>query len=124
MMNERLIAKTIKLVNEYYEAEGIYELTSTIDAQTRNWYNNSEIVDAKMLAAAVMSYGYYDSSVMWNQLKQLREMYFPQNSADETAYGILGLNVNYDTYCEEMFAQNNFHIGDIEAAQRDILWQY
>ena len=77
MMNMRLIAETVKLVNSYFEAENIMVSNQIIEAQAIDWYNHSEIVEAEMLAAAVMNYGNYRPGTMWNELEQLREFYFP-----------------------------------------------
>lgn len=123
MMNERLIAETVKLVNDYFDAEGIMVATATIDAQARDWYNHSEIHEVEMLAAAVMNYGFYKAGTMWNELEQLREFYFPSVSVEETIAKICGYNEDEYEHYEEMIAMNNYHIGEIEAAQRDAMWQ-
>ena len=116
MMNMRLIAETVKLVNSYFEAENIMVSNQIIEAQAIDWYNHSELVEAEMLAAAVMNYGNYRPGTMWNELEQLREFYFPSESI---RFSSLGFNV----ICYEMLAIENFSIGEMEAAQRDAMWQ-
>lgn len=69
-----------------------------------------------MLAAAVMNYGNYRPGTMWNELEQLREFYFP---FEPIQFGSCG----FDENCYEMLAMENFSIGEIEAAQRDVMWQ-
>lgn len=115
MMNMRLIAETVKLVNSYLEAENIMVATQTIEAQTKDWYNHNEIVEAEMLAAAVMNYGSYKPGTTWNELEQLRNFYFPTSIAKNGKCG-------YDENSYERLVAENFHIGEIEAAQKDMLW--
>jgi hypothetical protein len=122
MINHQLIAETVKMVSSYYEAEGITENNTIIEAQAIDWYNHSEIVDATMLAAAVMNYGYYKAGTMWSELEHLHDFYFPNVSVDEMVSRIDGLNeADYENY-EEYLAMNNYHIGEIEAAQHDAMW--
>lgn len=116
MMNMRLIAETIKLVNSYFEAENIIVSNQIIETQAIDWYNHSEIVEAEMLAAAVMNYGNYKPGTMWNELMQLHEFYFP---SELTQFGSCEFNED----CYEMLAIENFSIGEIEAAQKDVMWQ-
>ncbi len=124
MMNMRLIAETVRLVNSYFEAENIMVSNQTIEAQAKDWYNHSEIVEAEMLAAAVMNYGNYRPGTMWNELEQLREFYFPSTPIEEMIARIGGYPANEDfSQYEEMITMENFHIGEIEAAQRDAMWQ-
>ena len=116
MMNMRLIAETVKLVNSYFEAENIMVSNQIIEAQAIDWYNHSEIVEAEMLAAAVMNYGNYRPGTIWNELEQLREFYFP---SEPIQFGSCG----FDENCYEMLAMENFSVEEIEAAQRDAMWQ-
>lgn len=122
MMNEKLIMETIKLITDYFEAENIYVATSIIDAQARDWYNHSEIYESEMLAAVVMSYGYYKAGFTWNELEQLRDFYFPSSPIEETIARIGGYFFDEEAYVKSL-NNYNYHIGEIEAAQRDYLWQ-
>lgn len=100
MMNERLIAEAVKMVIEYFEYEGIYEETKSIEARARDWYSHTEIVEPQMLAAVVMS-GAFVPGIMWNEIKEIEEFFFPSEPIE---YG-------------------NFHIGEIEEAQFDEFWR-
>lgn len=100
MMNEKLIAEAVKMVIEYFENEGIYEETKTLDARARKWYSNTEIVEPQMLAAVVMS-GDFIPGITWNEIKQIEEFFFPSEPIEFT----------------------NFHIGEIEEALDDELWR-
>lgn len=115
MMNMRLIAETVKLVNSYLEAENIMVSNQIIETQAKDWYNHSEIVEVEMLAAAVMNYGSYKPGTTWNELEQLRVFYFPDSFVENSKCG-------YDENSYEKLARENFHIGEIEAAQKDMLW--
>lgn len=134
MMNMRLIEEAVKLVIDLYEAEGIMETTDTIRARAINWYNRTEIVDAEMLAAATIT-GSYQIGTSWDELLCWKEFYFPTTPVEETMARIGGYvfddrsGTMEDTFppsldgIEEMLAMENFHIGEIEAAQRDAMWQ-
>lgn len=117
MMNMRLIDEAVKLVIDLYEAEGIMEATDTIRARAINWYERTEIVDAKMLAAAAIT-GSYQVGTSWDDLLNWKEFYFPSTPIEETITKI----GNYASE-EEILAMENFHIGEIEAAQKDAMWQ-
>lgn len=75
MLNWRLINEAIRLVVEYFESEGIMETTSTIEQRAIWWYNYSEIVDAEMLAAVVIT---DDRTMNWEDMVAEKEFYFPQ----------------------------------------------
>lgn len=129
MMNMRLIEEAVKLVIDLYEAEGIMEATDTIRARAINWYERTEIVDAKMLAAATIT-GSYQVGTSWDELLNWKEFYFPSTPIEETITRIGSYYFDDDTMDwlnsameDEMLAMENFHIGEIEAAQRDIMWQ-
>ncbi len=124
MMNMRLIEDAVKLVIELYEAEGIMEATDTIRARAINWYERTEIVDAEMLAAATIT-GSYQVGTSWDDLLVWKEFYFPSTPVEETIARIGGYVFDEDMlgFEEEMLAMENFHIGEIEAAQRDAMWQ-
>ena len=134
MMNMRLIEDAVKLVIELYEAEGIMEATDTIRARAINWYERTEIVDAEMLAAATIT-GSYQVGTPWDDLLVWKEFYFPSTPVEETIARIGGyvfddrsgtmddFPPSMDAIEEAMLAMENFHIGEIEAAQRDAMWQ-
>lgn len=124
MMNMRLIEEAVKLVIDLYEAEGIMEATDTIRARAINWYERTEIVDAEMLAAATIT-GSYQVGTSWDDLLVWKEFYFPSTPIEETIARIGGYQFDEDVlgFEEEMLAMENFHIGEIEAAQRDAMWQ-
>lgn len=130
MMNMRLIEEAVKLVIDLYEAEGIMEATDTIRTRAINWYERTEIVDAEMLAAATIT-GSYQVGIFWDELLSWKEFYFPSTPIEETIAKIGGYHFDNDTMDwlnsamedEAMLAMENFHIGEIEAAQRDAMWQ-
>lgn len=101
MKNIRLIEEAVKLVNELFEYEGIYETTSSIRSRVTEWYNRTDITDAEMLAAVAISGSYEElTPVTWKELEVIKEFYFPSSPIE----------------------LNNFHIGEIEEAQKDMLW--
>lgn len=99
MMNERLIAEAVKIVVDYFEAEGIYEATKTIDARARQWYNHTEIVEAQQLAAVVIS-GDFVPGITIKEIQKIENFFFPMEPIE---YG-------------------NFHIAEIEEALHDAEW--
>lgn len=129
MTNMRLINEAVKLVIDLFEAEGIMESTATIQARATEWYNKTEIVDAEMLAAATIT-GSYQVGTSWDDLLNWKEFYFPSTPIEETIARIGGYHFDEETFDwlnsameDEMFTMENFHIGEIEAAQRDTMWQ-
>lgn len=102
MTNMNLIDKAVKLVQDYYAYENITELTEKTREKALSWYNHTEIVDAEMLAAAVIEYGDYSLRriVTWNELVSLQDFYF-------------GVPVEV----------GNFHIGEIENSLNDDMWR-
>lgn len=100
MMNWRLIDEAVKLVEEYFAFEHIAESTSSITSRAVDWYNNSEIVDSEMLAAAVI-HGSYSRDYTWDDLEKIKEFYFPSIPIEMT----------------------NFGIGEIEASMKDAIWR-
>lgn len=79
MMNEKLIAETVKIVTEYFEFENIYEESVTIKARAEKWYSNTEITDPYTLAAVTM-HGEFVPTITINEIKQIEEYYFPENN--------------------------------------------
>lgn len=126
MINMRLIEEAVGLVIALFEAESIMETTDTIRARAINWYERTEIVDAEMLAAAVIT-GSYQIGTSWDDLLAWKEFYFPSTPIKETITRIGGYCFNNDAVDymieKELLAMENFHIEEIEAAQRDAMWQ-
>lgn len=129
MMNMKLIEDAVKLVIDLFEAEGIMESTITIHARATEWYNKTEIVDAEMLAAATIT-GSYQVGTSWDELLNWKEFYFPSTPIEETIARIGDYHFDDDTIDwlnsameDEMLAMENFHIGEIEDSQRDMMWQ-
>ena len=100
MMNTRLIEDAINLVTEYNEVEGIYETYEDIKARAINWYNHTEITEAEMLAAVMLT-GDFNPGMTWREIEEARAFFFP---------------------CEPL-EFHNFHIGEVEAALRDERWR-
>lgn len=82
MLNERLINEAVKIVIEYFAAEGICEETKTIRQRAINWYNHSEIVTPQRLAAVVISGDY--RFITWDEILEIEEFYFPSAPIEET----------------------------------------
>lgn len=125
MISTKLIEDAVKLVINLFEVENIMESTATIKARAIEWYNNIEMTDAEMLAAATII-GSYQIGTSWNDLLEWKEFYFPSAPIEETIEKIS--DYQFDEYSsptieEAMLAMENFHIGEIEAAQRDFIWQ-
>ena len=99
MLNMSLINAAVKVVEDFFNAEGIYEDTETIKARAINWYNHTEIIEVEMLAAATIS-GEYQIGMTWDDVLKIKEFYFPSIPIE----------------------LENYHIGEIEAAQHDCLW--
>lgn len=98
MLNEKLINDTIKIVTDFFEAEGIYERTPSIRARAIEWYTHSEIVTPQMLAAVVISGDY--RPITWDEVLEIEEFYFPTIPVE------LG-----------------FSIGEFEASMFDAVWR-
>ena len=58
MMNNNLINESIKLVENYFEANHITVNSNTIRKRVENWYCNSDIADAEILAAVAIESDY------------------------------------------------------------------
>jgi hypothetical protein len=87
MTNYGLIEKAVATVVDFFEVEGITETTNTITKRALDWYNKTEITDAKMLAAAVIS-GSYRFGTTWDELVELTNFYFPTTTIAETVQQI------------------------------------
>ena len=106
MINKTLIKRAVRLIIEIEEAEGIIEQTSNVEARVLDWYNNTEITSAEMLAAASML-GDYSKDIKYDDIVRLCENYFyDEEPARKAGY--------YDT---------DFSIGEIEDSYRDYFWR-
>jgi len=99
MLNMSLINAAVKVVEDFFDAEGIYENTEAIKARAINWYNHIKIVEVEMLAAATIS-GEYQIGMTLDDVLEIKEFYFPSIPIE----------------------LENYHISEIEAAQHDCLW--
>lgn len=80
MLNMRLIEDTIKLVVDYLEAEHLTVDSDSIRTSAINWYSNTEITDAEMLASAVLTSSCTPiviATITWEDLLNWKEFYFP-----------------------------------------------
>lgn len=110
MTNWKLIEKSIKLVIDLFEAEGIMEDSKVIVHNVMTWYNKTDVTDAEMLAAAAIS-GPYRFGTSWDELIDLKEFYFP---ADLEKFG--------NPAHEEELMLDSYSIEEIESAQNDFLY--
>jgi hypothetical protein len=100
MINENLISRAVDIAFGYLEAEGIYESVINLRKRATIWYENTDIADARTLAAVVIS-GDFKAGVTWNEILKIEDFFFPQ----------------------EPLEYINFGIGEIEEAQHDEFWQ-
>ena len=98
-MNNSLINEAIKLVENYFEANHISMNSNTIRTRVEDWYCNSDIADAEILAVAAIESDY--EPMDYDEILAKRDYYFPENPVDV----------------------HNIHIREIEMAQMDALWQ-
>ena len=98
MLNERLIGETVKIVIDFFEAQGITETTAAIRKRAVNWYTHSEIVTPQRLAAVVISGDY--RPITWNEVLEIENFYFPDIPVE---YG--------------------FSIGEFEGSMEDEMWR-
>lgn len=129
MTNMTLINEAVKLVIDLFEAEGITELTSSIEKRAIDWYEKTGVSDAEMLAAATIT-GSYQVGTSWNDMLKWKEFYFPSTSIEETIARTGGYYFDEEdfhwlneTMEDEMLAMENFHIGEIEASMKDEVWR-
>ncbi len=109
MTNMILINEAIKLVSDIYEGEGIMENTESIRTKVENWYNNTDITSAEMLASAVML-GDYSKDIKYDDIVRLCENYFyDEEPVRKTGY------YAFDDY--------GISIGEIEDSYRDYFWR-
>ena len=90
MMNNNLINESIKLVENYFEANHITVNSNTIRKRVENWYCNSDIANAEILAAVAIESDYEPMS--YDENKDKKDYYFPEVPVDV----------------------HNIHIGEIE----------
>lgn len=90
MINNNLINESIKLVENYFKANHITVNSNTIRKRVENWYCNSDIADAEILAAVAIESDYEPMS--YDEILAKRDYYFPEVSIDV----------------------HNIHIGEIE----------
>jgi hypothetical protein len=100
MTNMSLISQVVELVNEYFAAECISVNDNSIYENAMDWYTHTDIVDAEILASAVIEFGPYQHTTL-TVLEQYKEYYFPTMPIE---------------LC-------NFHIGEIEEALLDAQWR-
>ena len=80
MLNMKLIEEAVKLVVDYYETERAVADTRGIRDSAIEWYSNTEIVDAEMLAAAVMTSPcrpHILAEITWDTLREWKEFFYP-----------------------------------------------
>lgn len=70
----------IELCIDYFEYEGIAIHSSIIDKQITSWYENTDISDEEMLAAAVICFGSYSPQITYKEIEQARDFCFPHQS--------------------------------------------
>lgn len=87
MTNLSLIKKATELAVNYFEANHIYESTSAIRKRVTDWYNNSDIADAEMLAAAAIEMD-YNTAPSYDTLLYLKEFYFPTEPIEVQCFHI------------------------------------
>lgn len=99
MMNNNLINESIKLVENYFEGNHITVDSDIIRKRVENWYCNSDIADAEVLAAVAIESDY--EPMNYDEILAKRDYYFPEVPMDV----------------------HNIHIGEIEMALNDMRWQ-
>ena len=90
MQNNRVIEMAVNYCLKYLVNRGVGHRTSTATLRdhVRSWYNNTDITDPEILAAAAMEFGLYEHLPM-SILEQNRDMYFgclPVKDEDDTTW--------------------------------------
>ena len=102
MLNMRLIEEAVELVEKIYEAEHLTFNHKTLTESAINWYSNTEIVEAEMLAAIVMTAPCTPENlaeVTWNELEKWQEFYFPRVPFEYYEIGVAELKeAKYDEF--------------------------
>lgn len=70
------IVEATSIISGYLEAAGITVDNKSTDRQVESWYQNTDIVDPYMLAAAVLEWGDY-RPVSYNSWCFVTDKYFP-----------------------------------------------
>lgn len=96
MTNWKLIDAAVQLVVEFNEFSGRVETTENIRNRVLDWYNNTDVTDVEMIAAAAL-HGSYSPSISYKDLTAAKEYYFPSEP-------------------------NKYSVGDFEKSYRDCLW--
>jgi hypothetical protein len=113
MINYSLIEQATKLVQDFYEAEGIYESSKITREKILDWYEHTDIKDAQTLAAASIS-GYYRMGTISKELEDLKEFYFPSTPVYETIQNIDKVLKNDEVErMEEYIKANNIGIDEL-----------
>ena len=109
MINTRLIEAAVKIVIDYYEAEGIYEATDTIRKRAIDWYSHTEIVDAYELAAVTIS-GSFESGLKYNEIQEITRFFFPEPLEE------------MNTYAEYILIHDNYSMEEIKGCDLNENW--
>lgn len=93
MVNVNLIEEAIKLASEYYEANRLTVDTKSIVRRVLDWYNNSDIADAEILAAAAIE-SEYECGADYDTILEWKDYYFPEMpveySGNISVYDLVG----------------------------------
>lgn len=73
------------IIVNYFEAEGIQEQTPTIAARATKWEARLTPIDALSLAAVTIS-DPPESALTNEEIRQLREFYFPSTNITERSF--------------------------------------
>ena len=98
-MTYMTVEAAINLVIENLEANRIPCDTPSIRARVTSWYEHTDITDPEVLAACALEGKNWTPAATYQWMLEARDYWFPQNPYDEIP------------------------IWEIEAAQRDAMWQ-
>jgi hypothetical protein len=96
-----IIADATNLALDFYKSEGIYEDRLDVWKRAFNWFSKKNISDVETLAALAIS-GDYEYGMTTDEIKDIREFYFPS--------------------MENIEPPADFGIAEIEMAQHDAQW--
>jgi len=96
MLNMEMIFEAVALAVEHFEINHIPADNESILTRVIDWYNHLDETDAETLAALAIDSAYH-SGLTYNDIKEIRDYYFPD-------------------------VDDNISIEEIEMAQRDYLW--
>ncbi|AXF52435.1 MAG: hypothetical protein [Caudoviricetes sp.] len=114
MLNMKLIEAALGLIEERNEIEGITNNRENYSNIVLEWYNHSDITDAETLAALALDGKNYNSTMRYNEIKRIKELYF--GSIDDLINSPYSPEEYYLDYMEK------YGIDEIEMAQRDMEW--